>query len=207
MRRSDLEVVCRSESDEIDRSEWVVKDPIQLNYFFLDQFQHWLFERLDGIASLTQTQKEFERTFSPAKISDSQLLNFCMRLSRDGLLCENLSGEHLRERELQKQKFSLLKLPASLLSMRLPGVNASSIISVAEAFGSWIFSPLVVVVASVWLLFSAFFGVQVLDDIVLALPSLSSIGGPRRRVVFGLHFRCQNHSRVSTCGLLSTDGC
>ena len=176
LRRSDLEVVCRSEPGEIDRSEWVVKDPIQLNYFFLDQFQHWLFERFDGIASLTQTQKEFERTFSPAKISDSQLLSFCMRLSRDGLLCENLSGEQLRERELQKQKFSLLKLPASLLSMRLPGVNANSIISVAEAFGSWIFSPLVVVVASVWLLFSAFFGVQVLDDIVLALPSLSSIG-------------------------------
>ncbi|MDB4766378.1 HlyD family efflux transporter periplasmic adaptor subunit [bacterium] len=176
LRRNDLEVVCRSEPDEIDRSEWVVKDPIQLNYFFLDQFQHWLFERLDGITSLTQTQKDFEQTFSPAKISDSQLLTFCMRLSRDGLLCENLSGEQLRERELQKKKFNLLRLPASLLSIRLPGVNANAIISVAEHIGSWVFSPLTVALASVWLLFTIIFGVQVFDDIVLALPTMSSIG-------------------------------
>ena len=177
LRRNDLEVVCRSEPDEIDRSEWVVKDPIQLNYFFLDQFQHWLFERLDGITSLDQTQKEFEQTFSPAKISGSQLLTFCMRLSRDGLLCENLSGEKLRHRELQKKKFNLLKLPASLLSIRLPGVNANALISIAESIGSWIFSPLAVALASIWLLFSVFFGVQVLDDIVFALPTMNSIGG------------------------------
>ena len=175
LRRNDLEVVCRSAPDEIDRSEWVVKDPIQLNYFFLDQFQHWLFERLDGTTSLNQTQKDFEQTFSPARISDSQLLTFCMRLSRDGLLCENLSGEQLLRREAQKSKFNLLKLPAALLSIRLPGVNANSIISIAETVGGWVFSPLVVALTSVWLLFSVIFGVQVLDDIVLALPSLASI--------------------------------
>ena len=175
LRRNDLEVVCRSAPDEIDQSEWVVKDPIQLNYFFLDQVQHWLFERLDGISSLTQTQKEFEQTFSPAKISDSQLLTFCLRLSRDGLLCENLSGEQLHQREVQKKKFNLLKLPASLLSFRLPGVNANAIISLAESMGGWIFSPLVVALASVWLLFSILFGVQVLDEVVLALPSMKSI--------------------------------
>ena len=175
LRRNDLEVVCRSAPDEIDRSEWVVKDPIQLNYFFLDQFQHWLFDRLDGTTSLNQTQKDFEQTFSPARISDSQLLTFCMRLSRDGLLCENLSGEQLLRRETQKSKFNLLKLPATLLSIRLPGVNANSIISIAETVGGWVFSPLVVALTSVWLLFSVIFGVQVLDDIVLALPSLASI--------------------------------
>jgi len=177
LRRNDLEVVCRSAPDEIDRSEWVVKDPIQLNYFFLDQFQHWLFERLDGITSLTQTQKEFEQTFSPARISDSQLLNFCMRLSRDGLLCENLSGEQLRAREHQKKKFNLLKVPAFLLSIRFPGVNANAVISVAESIGGWVFSPLAVALASVWLLFSVFFGVQVLNDVVLALPTMNSIQG------------------------------
>lgn len=175
-RRRDLEVVCRNKGDLTTDGEWIVKDPIQLNYFFLDQIQHWLFERFDGAASLKETQQAFSQAFAGAKISEQQLLNFCLRLSRDGLLNESLSGEKVSQRQRQKNAIKLHKLPLSLLSVRLPGINANSIITATDALFGWIFSPLAVLFAIGGIVFATLFGIQLLDDIVWALPSLADIG-------------------------------
>ena len=175
-RRGDLEVICRTAGSATGDGEWIVKDPIQLNYFFLDQIQHWLFERMDGSFSLKETQQAFSDAFAGAKISEQQLLNFCMRLSRDGLLSESLSGEKLSQRQRQQKKLVLHKLPLSLMSVRLPGFNAGSVITLADSLFGWIFSPLCVLSAFVWLLIAFCFGIQFFDDIVWALPSLANVG-------------------------------
>ncbi len=175
-RRNDLEVICRSAGDAMTNGEWVVKDPVQLNYFFLDQIQHWLFERMNGSFSLKETQQAFGDAFSGAKISEQQLLNFCARLSRDGLLSESLSGEKLSQRQQQQKKRSLHKLPLSLMAVRLPGLNAGSVITLANLLFGWIFSPLCVLIAFAWLAVAFCFGIQFFDDIVWALPSLANVG-------------------------------
>jgi len=175
-RRRDLEVVCRNKGDVTSQGQWIVKDPIQLNYFFLDHIQHWLFERFDGAASLKETQQAFSKAFAGAEISEQQLLNFCMRLSRDGLLNESLSGEKLQQRQSQRNKFKLYKLPLSLMSIRLGGLNANSIIAIAESLFGWIFSMWAVLLAISWILFSALFSLSLLDEIVWALPALADVG-------------------------------
>ena len=174
-RRKDLDVICRSKDGVTSDGEWVIKDPIQLNYFFLDRIQHWLFERFDGVTTLRETQQAFSEAFAGANISEQQLLNFCLRLSRDGLLSEPLSGEQLLERKRQQNRTKLHKLPLSMLSVRLPGLNASWIITLADSLFGWVFSPLSVLFALGWIMFAAIFGVQLLDDIVWALPSLANI--------------------------------
>lgn len=174
-RRRDLEVVCRRQANATEGGEWIVKDPIQLNYFFLDQIQHWLFERLDGAASLKETQQAFSQTFLGARISEQQLLNFCLRLNRDGLLNTPLSAEQLQQRRRQQSGTKLHRLPLSLLSIRLPGVNAHWVISGADAIFGWVFTPLPVLIAVTWIMFAALLGIQRIDDIVWALPSIADV--------------------------------
>ena len=175
-RRHDLEVICRTEGGAADDGEWVIKDPVQLNYFFLDQIQHWLFERMNGSFSLKETQQAFSDAFAGAKISEQQLLNFCMRLSRDGLLSEPLSGEQLSLRLRERKRVAFHKLPLSLMAIRLPGLNVGPVITLADTLFGWIFSPLYVLIAFAWLVVAFCFGIQFFDDIVWALPSLATIG-------------------------------
>jgi putative peptide zinc metalloprotease protein len=175
LRRSDLEIICRNCGDAGNDEEWIVKDPVQLNYFFLDRVQHWLFERLDGSSSLQEIQQTFSKAFSGNKISEQQLLNFCMRLGRDGLLCEPVSGERLLQRQKQQRKVPLYKLPMSLLAIRLPGFNAGALISLADTLFGWIFAPSMVLIAIIWLTITFVFGIQLLDEIVWSLPSLANV--------------------------------
>ena len=173
LRRRDLHVVRRDDRDGSE--DWVIKDPVQLNYFFLDKFQYWLFQQFDGNSTLAQIRTAFNNAFSPSSLTETQLLTFCLRLSRDGLLCENVSGSQLIERDREKRRSSWLKKPLSILAIRLPGFNARRFIDIASMIGGWMFSPVAVVLTLFGLVLAALCGIGLIDELVLALPALESI--------------------------------
>ena len=143
-RRTDLIIVQR----ESDAPTWVVKDPIQLNYFVLDEMQYWLFQRLNGINSVASIVEKFNSCF-PLKATAEEIYGFCMQMSNDSLLNEVASGEQISQRLARKNKSKYLKIPMSLLSIKLPPVNARGLFDIAENLFSWLFSPIAVLMTVV----------------------------------------------------------
>ena len=141
-RRTDLVIVQR----ESDAPTWVVKDPIQLNYFVLDEMQYWLFQRLNGIDSVASIAEKFNSCFAPLKATAEEVYGFCMQMSNDSLLNEVVSGEKVSQLLAKKNKGRYLKIPMSLLSIKLPPINARGLFDVAENLFSWLFSPIAVLV-------------------------------------------------------------
>jgi putative peptide zinc metalloprotease protein len=171
-RRRDLQVVQRRSAG---RSHWVIKDPMQLNYFFFDSFQHWLFQKLDGGTTVAEIEAAFNRAFAPARITAAEIVSFCARLSHDGLLCDNATGQHIRQRRAKKLKSRMWRLPLSFLAIRLRGIDAKPIAALAEAFMGWMFTWPAVLLFSALFLLSLVFGIQVADQIVAEFPSMGQI--------------------------------
>src|SRR4051794_2892319 len=63
----------------------VVKDPVSLQYFHLDERQHFALERMDGRHTLEQIQQEFESQFRPQRLSLAELESFARQLVQCGL--------------------------------------------------------------------------------------------------------------------------
>ena len=171
-RRKDLIVVKR---DSAARNHWVIKDPVQLNYFILDEFQYWLFCRLNGRNSITAIADAFNRYYSPIRSSAEDVLAFCMQMSRDSLLNETVDGSTIQKRRDARNRGRWMKIPMSLLSIRLPSMNARWFFDLAEFFGAGLFSPFAIVLTLVLFCFAGIVGVQNAAALVNELPFLGQI--------------------------------
>ena len=171
-RRADLIIVQR---DRDGRAHWIVKDPIQLNYFILDEFQYWIFQRFDGKNSIASIAKKFNDYFSPIRSTVEEVFAVCVQMSRDCLLNETATGDLVEQRLKAKNRGRLWKMPMSLLSIKLPPVNARYFFDVAEAALSWLFSPLAMLVTLVLFAFSGILLFQHVEVFVAEIPKLAHL--------------------------------
>ena len=128
-----------------DEQGWIVKDPIQRNYYWFNQFQSWLLKRFDGIRTLVDVKREFEKEFAPSVISEKDLVGFLVQSSNDQLLVENVSGGRLKARRTSEPK-SLFARLQGVFSIRLPAINLKKPLDVAESVFSFLFSKIAFVV-------------------------------------------------------------
>lgn len=134
--RSDLMFYERPIGDE---KGWVVKDPVQRNYFWFDQFQSWLLRRFDGMRTLVELKREFETEFSPAVIDEKDLVGFLVQSSSDQLLVETVSGGKLKSRAANPRVGLFTRLQ-NVFAIRLPAINARKPIDLAESTFGFLFS-------------------------------------------------------------------
>src|ERR1700737_3935158 len=67
------------------RTYRVVKDPVNLRYYRLDDKHYFIVGQLDGGHTLEDIQKEFERRFAPERLTLEQLEGFAQQLVTAGL--------------------------------------------------------------------------------------------------------------------------
>ena len=68
--RPDLKFVRRRRADGAD---WIVKNPLSLDYYRLLEEEHFLLEQLDGRRSLEEIRRAFEARFAPQTIDHAEI--------------------------------------------------------------------------------------------------------------------------------------
>ena len=170
-RRTDLVIVRR----ESDAPTWVIKDPVQLNYFTFDEIQYWLFERFNGANSIASIVEKFNAYFAPFHATAEDIYAFCLQMNNDSLLNEVATGRQIAKRVAAKNKGKLLKIPMSLLSIKLPSVNARGFFDIAEILFSWVFSPLALLATLFLFAFALLTVAHNFHALATELPFLESI--------------------------------
>lgn len=126
-----------------DQRYWVVKDPVALTYFHLEDEEHAILTLLDGRRSLAEIKRRFEETFAPLQVTLEQLQSFFARLYQSGLLLADApgQGERLQQRGVQRRRRGILELFGNLLAIRFGGVDPDLFLRWLHARLRWLFSP------------------------------------------------------------------
>jgi len=165
-RRPDLEIYPRCFQG---RPCWVVKDPLGLQYFRLQEEEYLLFQMLDGQNSLQQMQQEFARRFRPRSIRTEEIQRFVAMLHQAGLVLSDRPGQgaELYRQAAQRRRWRLAAGAANLLAIRFRGVNPDAFLDRLLPYGGWIFSRHAVYIGCL-MIFLALVSVVVHLDLFLA---------------------------------------
>jgi putative peptide zinc metalloprotease protein len=132
----------------------VVKDPVNLNYFELDEHEFALLQQIDGRKSWEDLRLWFNHRFPPLRLSPAALAAMIWRMYQQGLLVTLSAGQgrKLAERTLKQRWKSWANRLRQPWVIRLPGINPGPWLGVADRLFGWMFSPLFVGVAMLWMI-------------------------------------------------------
>jgi putative peptide zinc metalloprotease protein len=100
----------------------VVKDPVCLAYYRLDERQRFIAGLLDGSHTLEQIQAAYERRYAPERLSLEELENFTAQLLHSGLAQSEapLAGRLLFDRSQKQRRARRRAALLNFLSIRIP---------------------------------------------------------------------------------------
>jgi putative peptide zinc metalloprotease protein len=101
---------------------YVLKDPVTLAYFRLDEGQHFVCGLMDGRHTLGEIQTAYEKQFRPQRLSLEELEGFAAQLLHGGL-AENespLAGHLLHRRGEKRRRAAFWGTVANVLAIRIP---------------------------------------------------------------------------------------
>src|SRR5437660_9240853 len=67
------------------RTFYVIKDPVSLRYYRFEEQENFIIGKMNGTATLDETQKEFEKQFRPKRLTLEDLEHFAQQLLTAGL--------------------------------------------------------------------------------------------------------------------------
>jgi putative peptide zinc metalloprotease protein len=122
----------------------VLKDPITMRYFRLDEKQHFLFGLMDGVRTLAEIRTEYEQRFRPDRLSVEELENFVAELLEGGLVqSDSASASQLMVDRAKKQNrqwwLSLLNIVYLKIPLGNPDRWLTAIQPVARILFGWTF--------------------------------------------------------------------
>jgi putative peptide zinc metalloprotease protein len=103
----------------------LIKDPVSLRYFELDDRQRFVVDLFDGRHTLEQVRQAFEERFRPARVSLEELEFFAAQLLHSGLLDNQspLAGGQLFERAQEQRRQQVRSALLNVLAIRVPVCN------------------------------------------------------------------------------------
>jgi putative peptide zinc metalloprotease protein len=133
--------------DAAKSRSWVVKDPVALTYFQLQEEELAILRMLDGRTSLAEIERAFVARFAPLRLQAEQILAFLNRLHQMGLVIGDARGQdlHLLEQYRSRRRRSRLGSFTNVLAIRIGAIDP-------EAFLQWI-APRLAWMFSFWFLF------------------------------------------------------
>ncbi len=145
-----------------DRTDWVVKDPLALNYVLLRDEEYTVLNLLDGQTSLHQIRQQFERKFFPLELTSIRLQEFLATLNRQNLLVVDSEGqgEQLLQRRSERTRKERLSRWTNVLAIRFRGFNPERLFEWLHPQFRWIYS---------WPFMTAYVLIVVAASILLAL--------------------------------------
>src|SRR5262245_12528104 len=121
---------------------WAVKDPVTLRYFHLRDEEYWVWQTLDGTASLGSIQERFEVQFAPRRLTFAQLQAFLGVLHQEGLILADAPGQtdELLKRSRTLRRRRLLGALSNVLAIRFRGIDPERFLDWLLARLGWLFS-------------------------------------------------------------------
>jgi putative peptide zinc metalloprotease protein len=124
-------------------THYVIKDPIALKYFRFKIEEYFLLQQLDGIQTLQDVKKAFERKYRPQTISMEDLTRFVAQLHEAGL-AQIDSPEQAKVLIRRRRKNTWKKVwqfLANILYIKIPIIDPEKLLTWMYPYFRWIFTP------------------------------------------------------------------
>jgi putative peptide zinc metalloprotease protein len=124
-------------------TRYVVKDPVSLAFFRLDERQHAVVALMDGSRTLDEVREAFEQAHRPERLPAEELEAFAAQLLANGLAISDapLAGATLYEKGEQLRQRSLRSVVLSALSIRIPLFDPDRLLGRLAPVLGRLFSP------------------------------------------------------------------
>lgn len=182
-RRTDIVVVRQNCGGT---SIYVLKNPVDLQYYRLLAEEYFLWQALDGTATLDGLKQAFERRFPPQSITHSELQQLVMTLHERNLLCSVTrgQGEQLLRRDRERRRKEWFARLANPLALRLRGIDPNRLLTWLHAFAGFLFTRWWLGGWGLFALGSLVLGLTHFEEIRDKLPTIESLLTPEN--LFGL---------------------
>ena len=156
------------------RQSWIVKDPLALKYYRFEEQELAILQSLDGRASLDDLCEQFQRRFTPQRITKRELHHLIGLLHQSGLLLSDAQGQgdRLETRADKRRKQLLLGKLTNLLAIRFRGIDPDRWLTWLDRRLGWLFSLPSVAAAAALLLAALLLLAAEFDVFCHRLPSL-----------------------------------
>jgi len=159
---------------------WVVKEPVRMRYFRLQEEEYALLYMLDGQMSLDALKERFEAEFPPHKITVEELQQFIGMLHKCGLVIADVPGQgrQLKKRGDETRRKEMLGRVSNVLAIRFRGIDPQRMLDrvypwVSWFFTRWAFAACLLLIASALLTVGVRFA-----EFQASLPSFHQFFGP-----------------------------
>ena len=107
------------------RTYYVIKDPVNLQYYRLEERQRFVVGLMDGTHTLDDIRRAFEERFRPERLSLEELEGYVAQLLSSGLVQNEapLAGRLLYERSRRHRRDAWSSTLLNFLALRLPLCN------------------------------------------------------------------------------------
>lgn len=164
----------------LGRSYWIVKDPIGMKYYRLQDEEYFILKNLDGTKSLETIKEEFEAEFPPQKIKLEEIQSFIGQLHQSNLIVVGVpnQGHELLKRRKKRRRREILGACSNILAIRFKGVDPNRFFDKMLPLVRWMFHP-VVIWGCLLLMLSALLLVGIeFDHFRAKLPEFKQFFGP-----------------------------
>lgn len=137
--RADLEITPQTYEG---RTYYVVKDPITLQYWRFREQEQFILQLLDGITTLDEAQKLYEKRFRPERITLEELEAFAQQVMGAGLARNDSPqlGKQLLERRGKRRRREWMQRLMNLLAIKVPVFDPETILTGMLRYTRWIFT-------------------------------------------------------------------
>jgi putative peptide zinc metalloprotease protein len=114
-----------------DRPSYVLKDPVSLRYYRLDEQQHFLAGLMDGSHTLEEIRKAYEKRFRPERLPLEELEVFAAQLLGSGLAQGESprAGQMLFEKAEKQRREARWSAALNFLCIRIPLCNPDHLLT------------------------------------------------------------------------------
>lgn len=121
---------------------YVVKDPLRLKFFELDEHEFALLDRLTEDCDHGELLEWFNRRFPPLHLTSIALQQMIWQLYQQGLVVSTRAGHGQRQaaQETQARRGDLWRRFRNPWAIRLPGINPQPWLPVANWLMGWLFN-------------------------------------------------------------------
>jgi putative peptide zinc metalloprotease protein len=139
-RRSDLHAVRHIYRNQ---SCWVLKDPLGLQFYRLNDEEYALLMMLDGRTTLSEMVERFNRLFAPQRVTALEIQNLLVDFHRKGITISTGRNQgrvlyhQARERVWKKTKETL----SNVLAIRWRGIDPDRMLTLTVDYVGWLFAP------------------------------------------------------------------
>ena len=137
--RHDLEITTQRYEG---KTYYVIKDPVSLRYYRLDEKHCFLVRFLNGTHTLDDAQKEFENHFRPDRLTLEELEAFGQQLLMAGLAHNESpqAGKLLFERRRKRVRREWLQTLTNILYIKVPVFDPDRLLTRMLPYMRWIFT-------------------------------------------------------------------